>query len=148
MAKMTTPTPELTDPVWAATPKAHWHIVPGGSRLDIVTTPLPFPPPDPGKRLVIKSGTLIARTLAERDADPPVGFKPWQAGQEPPDFEVYLTVFDNVDVLDNPDIELLVPSKSMQIYENMLPNWAGRPDEEKAMIRRLYHCIVATEVTI
>ncbi len=143
MAKMTSPIPERTQKSWEATPISPHHLVSGGARLDIAS----WPAPDPGKRLIVQGGTLIQRTFAERDATPPVGFKPYTDGK-PETHEVYLVPFDNVDAMDNADIELLVPTKTMQIHENWLPNWAARPDEEKTMIRTLYHCIVGREVAI
>lgn len=81
----------------------------------------------------VPSGTLIGRTIAERDAGTPFGA--WVAGDE----EVYLIAFDVTDPTVNNDVDLY-RHRSI-VKENFLPGWltlwtAGM----KAALRLAYDC--------
>lgn len=81
----------------------------------------------------IPSGTLLGRTIAEREAG--TAFGPWLTGDE----EVYLLAFDVTNALINADCELY--RNFSIVKENFLPSWttawtAGM----KAALRAAYRC--------
>lgn len=85
-----------------------------------------------GKRTV-PSGTLVGRTLAERDAGGRL--EPWTNGDE----DVYLTFWD-ADLSMSDEVALLRPETIVK--ENYIPGFAAASAQQKAAIRGLYRCIV------
>lgn len=81
----------------------------------------------------VPSGTLIGRTLAERDAGGRL--EPWTAGDE----EVFLTFWD-ADLSMVEEVALL--RDRAIVKENYLPGFAAMPAPMKAAIRARYMCIV------
>lgn len=83
----------------------------------------------------IQSGTVVGRTLAERDAMTPFGV-PADA-----DDELYIIPFDISDAAKNDDIELYRPNNI--VYENFLPaQFAGLSATIKGKLRTLYRCSI------
>jgi len=81
----------------------------------------------------IPSGTLLGRTIAERNAG--TGFGPWVNTDE----ETYLLLFDIVDAADNPECELY--RQGSLVKENFLPSWTDATiwtAEAKEEMRSLY----------
>jgi hypothetical protein len=79
----------------------------------------------------VPSGTLLGRTIAERDAA--TGYGPWVTGDD----EVYLLAFDVTDVSVNPDCELYRNFTGM-VKETFLPNWANWTAGMKTALRAAY----------
>jgi hypothetical protein len=126
---MTVTGPTETSPQWAADCLHPDRLIPAGGRLDAVQFAEVA-----GKRYV-PGGTLVGRTLAERDAVPPVGYGPWTAGDE----EEYLIAFDVADANIVDEIELV--RHNTAVKENYLPGWAGLAVGVQARIRALYRCV-------
>lgn len=83
----------------------------------------------------IPSGTIVGRTLAERDAMTPFGV-PADA-----DDEIYLIAFDITDATRNDDAELYRPNNI--VYENFLPaDFAAASATIKGKVRTLYRCTI------
>jgi hypothetical protein len=80
----------------------------------------------------VPSGTLIGRTIAERDASN--GFGPWTTGDD----EVYLTAQDVTDFNNVADVELYRPLRIVK--ENFLPGFAGYSAGAKTAVRSRYTC--------
>lgn len=80
----------------------------------------------------IPSGTLIGRTIAEREAG--TAFGPWTTSDD----EVYLTAFDITNADINPDVDLY-RNKSI-VKENLLPNWTTYTSNMKTALRLAYTC--------
>lgn len=93
-------------------------------------------------RKLVPAGTLVGRTLTERDNGTGFGPADIQADEEDTTFdhEIFLTLFDVVDAAQNPDVELVRPGAV--IKENFLPGWASYTAPQKAWLRAHYHCIV------
>jgi hypothetical protein len=83
-----------------------------------------------GVTVLIPSGTVVGRTLAERNAG--TAFGPADASDD----EVYLTCFDVLDAVVNPDIELYRPNSVVK--ENFLPNFAGLAAGVVTLLRTAY----------
>lgn len=90
-----------------------------------------------GVRKHIPSGTVVGRTVAERDSGD--GFGP----AVNTDDEIFLTALDVTDALENDDVELYRPNS--QVYENYLPGWAGVAANVQAIVRERYLCTIAHE---
>jgi hypothetical protein len=81
----------------------------------------------------IPSGTLLGRTIAERDAN--TGFGPWASGDE----EVYLLALDVTNALINADCELY--RNFGIVKENFLPSWTTAwTSDMKTALRAAYRC--------
>jgi hypothetical protein len=80
----------------------------------------------------VPSGTLIGRTIAERDASD--GFGPWTTGDD----EVYLTAQDVTDFDKVADVELYRPLRIVK--ENFLPGFASYSAGAKTAVRSRYVC--------
>lgn len=78
----------------------------------------------------VPSGTLVGRTIAERDANTGFGVA------ADADDEIFLTAFDVVNVLNSPDVDLYRPGGV--VYENYLPTFSTLSTALKAKIRSLY----------
>lgn len=84
--------------------------------------------------VTIASGTIVGRTIAERDAGTAYG--PAAAG----DAEVYIVCFDIYDATINPDVELYRPNSIVK--ETFLPGWADIAAAVKTLVRAAYVCTV------
>jgi hypothetical protein len=81
----------------------------------------------------VPSGTLLGRTIAERDAG--TGFGPWATSDD----EVYLLAFDVTDFSINPDCELY--RNFGIVKENFLPGWTTLwTTNMKTALRGAYRC--------
>lgn len=87
-----------------------------------------------GASVTVVSGTIVGRTIAERDAGTAYG----PAGAS--DDEVYIVCFDKYDVSIDPDIELYRPNSIVK--ETFLPGWAGIASGVKTKVRAAYVCTV------
>lgn len=87
-----------------------------------------------GTTITVPSGTVIGRTIAERDAG--TAFGPAAAADD----EVYLVCFDVLDAVTNPDVELYRPGSVVK--ETFVPGWAGLAAAVKALVRAAYICTV------
>lgn len=83
--------------------------------------------------VTVASGTVIGRTIAERDAGTAYG--PADASDD----EVYIVCFDVYDASVNPDVELY--RQNSIVKENFLPGWAGLASGVKTKVRAAYICI-------
>lgn len=83
--------------------------------------------------ITIPSGTVVGRTIAERDAG--TAFGPADASDD----EVYITCFDIYDSSINPDVDLYRPNSIVK--ENFLPGWAGLASGVKTKVRAAYVCV-------
>lgn len=83
----------------------------------------------------VPSGTLLGRTLAERDANVPFG--PWATGDD----EVYLLAFDVVDANTRNNAEFY--RNQRVVREDLLPDWADYSPAKKAALRAAYQCVKA-----
>lgn len=86
-------------------------------------------------RRTVPSGTLVGRTLAERDAGG--RYEPWTAGDD----DFFLTLWD-ADLSMGEEIALLRPNTI--IKENYIPGFAAMSAPMKAAIRGRYQCIVGS----
>jgi hypothetical protein len=83
----------------------------------------------------IPSGTLLGRTIAEREAG--TAFGPWATSDD----EVYLLAFDVTDALTNADCELYRNGQTSIVKENFLPGWTTLwTSNMKAALRAAYIC--------
>lgn len=82
----------------------------------------------------LSSGTLIGRTIAERDAG-----TAWGPAVVASDDEIYLTTRDLSDLTKDSTTELYRHNKVVK--ENYLPGWTDLGSTVKAKIRALYTCI-------
>lgn len=94
-------------PAWVGDYLNREHMLPGGAHVE----PSAFTEED-GRRY-IPSGTLVGRTVAERDEG--TGFGPYAEGDD----EVYLVIFDVWDADRNPEVELY--RHGSLVKENFLP---------------------------
>lgn len=129
MQRVSFSSPELTAPAWAGDYLDRATLIPGGAKVDAAA----FTAVD-GKKY-IPAGTLLGRTLAERDAGD--GFGPADVVN---DDEIYLLAFDVTDAVYNDDCELY-RHKSL-VKENYLPGYATIDPADLAKIQELYTCTV------
>jgi hypothetical protein len=120
-------TPELTSPAWAGDYLDRASLIPGGAKINASL----FSAVN-GKKY-IPSGTLLGRTLAERDAG--TGFGPATVAS---DDEIYLLAFDVTDAVFNDDCELY--RHKCVVKENFLPGYSGLPANDLLKIQELYTC--------
>lgn len=85
----------------------------------------------------IPSGTVIGRTLAERNAG--TNYGPAAAADD----EVFITAFDVLDVTKLDDVELYRPGSLVK--ENFLPGWATLAGAVQTLVRAKYICIRGAE---
>lgn len=85
-----------------------------------------------GKKLV-KAGTLVGRTWAERDTGTPFG------PAVETDEEVYLLAFDTPDAAVNSGCELL--RHQTMVRDHLLPQWSSLSAGLKALVRSKYQCL-------
>lgn len=89
--------------------------------------------PGVGKKSV-PSGTLVGRTIAERDAG-----ASWGPANVAADDEIYLTIRDNSDLTKDATNEVYRHKKVVK--ENYLPGFAAYTNDQKTKVRSLYSCI-------
>ncbi len=85
-----------------------------------------------GTTVTVPSGTVVGRTIAERDAG--TAFGPAGAADD----EVYIVCFDVYDAIMNPDIELYRPNSIVK--ENFLPVWTALAAGVQTKVRAAYIC--------
>ncbi|MEO1399686.1 MAG: hypothetical protein AAFV72_00340 [Cyanobacteria bacterium J06635_1] len=90
--------------------------------------------PGSSGRTVVRSGALVGRTFAERDAGD--GFGPADAAN---DDEIYLVAFQNEYAEQDAGITLL--RHECLVYENRLPDWDTMGATAQAKVRELYQTI-------
>lgn len=127
MAQMTVNANQLTSPAWAGDYLNREHLLPGGAKVAAAD----FDADDDGRK-PIRSGTLLGRTIAERDAGTALG------AAADADEEFYLLAFDVTDALQNNDVELY--RHGSLVKENFLPAFSGLSDALKSAIRDNYEC--------
>lgn len=88
--------------------------------------------PDAATPIVVPSGTVVGRTIAERDAG--TGYGVAAAADD----EVYITCFDVYDVREHNDVELYRPNSIVK--ENFLPGFAAVAAGVKTKLRAAYVC--------
>lgn len=108
---MTYTTPQLESPRWAGRSIAPCHLMPGGGKLDNTA----FGAVDSAGRLTIPSGTVVGRTISERNANSPFG------PAADTDVDIYIVAYDVRDAMVNDDCELVAPYSGLLIKENYLP---------------------------
>jgi hypothetical protein len=93
----------------------------------------------PTGRVTVKSGTLVGRTFAERDAN--TGFGPADSADD----EIYLLAFDVVDALNDPDCTLY--RNGSRVKENYLPDWTAISANAPLLadLRANYKCFKGTD---
>lgn len=89
------------------------------------------------KKKLVPSGTVIGRTLAERDAK--TGYGP----ADPADDEIYILVFDVTDAENNPDADLY--RWGSLVKETFLPDWSNLDAGVQDAIRANYHCTIGAD---
>lgn len=105
---------------WVGDELSREHILAGGFMLHAAD--FSVNPVGSGRKYV-ESGTLVGRTVAERDAGR--GFGPYSAGDStatpavPADDEVYLVLYDVWDAADDPETALY--RHGSLVYEDKLP---------------------------
>ena len=85
----------------------------------------------------LPSGTVVGRTIAERDAGTPYG--PADAADD----ETYIVAFDVSDLNRVNDIELV--RHNTVIKENFLPGWSALAAGVQADVRAAYRCMRGTD---
>lgn len=83
----------------------------------------------------VPSGTLLGRTIAERDAA--TGYGPWATSDD----EVYLLAFDVTDVSVNSNCNLYRNQVGV-VKENFLPGWASWTTNMKTALRAAYRTTI------
>lgn len=123
---------------WAGDYGSREHSVPGGAKVN----PTDFTADADGVRFV-QSGTLLGRTVAERDAG--TGFGPVAVDGTTgnvTDTEVYLLLYDVTDASENSDCELY--RHGSLVKENYLPGYATLTAQRLAAVRERYECVRGT----
>lgn len=85
----------------------------------------------------VPSGTLVGRTLVDRDADPPA---PFGAADPANDDEIYLLLHDVYTHQDEVEVELY--RHNALVKENFLPDWANWSAAAKTALRARYECTI------
>lgn len=83
----------------------------------------------------IRSGTVVGRTIAERDAGTALGV----AGDA--DDEYFIVAFDVTDASDINDVELARPFAGLTVRENFLPDIDDLSAAVKTALRARYVCV-------
>lgn len=129
---MVSATPTLQAPNWAGDSLSRKYLVPAGGKLDNTA----FGSADATGKLPIPSGTVVGRTIAERNAGSPFG------PAADTDVDIYITAFDCTDALVNDDVELARPYAGLAVKENFLPTpLASLTTTIQAAIRARYSCM-------
>lgn len=120
--------PTLASPVWAGDYGSRDHLIPGGAKLNAAD----FTAGADGKKFV-PSGTVVGRTIAERDAS--TGYGPAAAT----DAETFIIYHDVADALHINDCTLYRPGGIVK--ENFLPGFGALASGVKDNVRALYRCV-------
>lgn len=88
-------------------------------------------------RTRVPGGTVVGRTIAERDAG--TGYGPALETDD----EIYVIAFDVDDASHIADVELV--RHNVQLKENFLPGWAGLSTAVKTAVRARYRCMRGAE---
>jgi hypothetical protein len=124
--------PTLASPPWAGDFGSRDHLVPGPFKVNAAD----FTADSEGRKN-IPSGTILGRTLAERDAG--TGFGP----AADTDDEIFVNYFEVTDAAENDDVELY--RHGSQIKENFLPGWGSVAAGVKTALRARYICTLGAE---
>lgn len=124
--------PTLTSPPWAGDFGSRDHLVPGPFKVNAALFTA-----DADGRKNVPSGTILGRTLAERDAG--TGFGPAGIADE----EIFINYFEVTDAVELDDVEMYRPGS--QVKENFLPGWSGVAAGVKTLVRALYICTLGAE---
>lgn len=126
-----TPT-SASAPRWAGDFMSRDHLIPGPFKVDAAQ----FVADAAGKKN-IPSGTVLGRTLVERDAG--TGFGPADAA----DGEIFILAFDVTDAAALDDAEMYRPGS--QVRENFLPGFDALAAGVKTAVRARYLCTLGAE---
>lgn len=88
-------------------------------------------------KIKAEGGTLVGRTLAERDAGTGYGIA------DPTNDEQFCILLHDVDLSEEDVAPGIQPMAGNVIYENLLPGWSALSSDAKAKVRSLYHCLFA-----
>lgn len=123
--------PTLVPPNFVGDCVGREYLMPAGSKVDNTA----FGAADALGRIVIPAGTVVGRTIAERNALAPLG------PAADTDVDIYITAFDVTDALVLDDVELLRPFAGLLIKENFLPTpLASLTSAIQTAIRARYTC--------
>lgn len=126
--------PVLASPTWAGDFGSRDHLIPGGFKVNSADAGFVA---DAKGRKVIPSGTILGRTLAERDAG--TGLGPAVATDD----EIYLNYFEITDALQLD--EFVAYRHGSVVKENFLPGWSGVAGAVKTLVRAAYACTLGSE---
>lgn len=90
-------------------------------------------------KVFIPSGTVVGRTIAERDAG-----NNWGPAVSTDD-EISLTLHDVEDVAVNDNVELIREKSGVQIAENYLPNWTTLAGALKTQLRARFNLMLGAD---
>ena len=127
---MSTTGPTLSSPKWCAEALSPERLMPGGAKVLASA----FSADSSGKKF-IEAGTVLGRTLTERDAGTALG--PADAADD----EVFILAFDVQDASDINDCELLKPFHGTVVRESFLPGFSGLASAVQTLVRARYNCI-------
>lgn len=88
-------------------------------------------------KVSVPSGTVVGRTIAERDAETPFGLA------DAADDETFILAFDIDDVNRNNDAVMYRPGS--QVFEDKLPGWSGLAAGVQADVRAKYLCTISRD---
>jgi hypothetical protein len=127
MSRMTIQQNTATGGAWAGDLLDRDHLVPGGVKLD----PTEFTADEAG-RVYVPGGTVIGRTIAERDNGDGYG------AAADADDEIFVQAFDVFDATQNNDAVLYRPNSV--IKENFMPGWDDLSSAVQDAVRAKYIC--------
>lgn len=131
LRSMVAATPILTNPTWAGDALGREYLMPAGSKIDNTA----FGSADSTGAIPIPSGTVVGRTIAERNSNSPFG------PAADTDVDIYITAFDITNALVLDDVELARPYAGLLVKENFLPTpLASLTTTIQAAIRARYTC--------
>lgn len=129
----TATTPTIGSPRWAGDALTRQYLVPGGAKIDNTA----FGAADAYGFITVPSGTVVGRTIAERNAGSPLG------PAADTDVDIYIVAFDVTNSLTNDDVELARPYAGLIVKENFLPTALSSLSATiQAAIRARYACTV------
>jgi len=129
---MVSATPTLISPNWSGDSLGRKYLMPAGGKVDNTT----FGAADSTGKIPIPSGTVVGRTIAQRDANTPFHLA------ADTDAEFMITAFDVTDALVLDDVELTRPFSGLVVKENFLPTpLASLSATVQAAVRARYVCV-------
>ncbi|MEO7102865.1 MAG: hypothetical protein ABI119_05965 [Gemmatimonadaceae bacterium] len=133
LRSMVAATPTLIPPNWSGDALGREYLMPAGSKIDNTA----FGSADATGAIEIPSGTVVGRTIAERNSGSPFG------PAADTDGEFYITAFDITNALVLDDVELCRPYAGLVVKENFLPTaLSALSVTVQAAIRARYTCTV------